>query len=182
MDYCTYCKNLPADHVHVRYHDLKYGYPIRDDDGLFGRLMLEQFQAGLSWEIILKKEQNFKEAFDDFSIARIANYDEEKVAELLENKGIIRNKLKINSVIHNAKVVLNLIGEYGSFAEWIELQVKKGEPETTKAFKKSFKFVGGEILNEFLMSTGYRKGAHRADCEVFRLIEMQQPAWLLLQQ
>ncbi|MBN9293046.1 MAG: DNA-3-methyladenine glycosylase I [Flavobacteriia bacterium] len=167
MSYCNFCKNLPDEDRHKIYHDHHYGFPIPEDDELFGRLILEIMQAGLSWNIILKKEPHFREAFDEFSIDRIAEYDEEKINSLLANQNIIRNVLKIRSVIHNAQQVKMLQDEYGTFNEWIYLQDAKDKIEWVKIFKKKFKFVGGEIVNEFLMSIGVLKGAHQEDCPVF---------------
>lgn len=178
MDYCTYCAQLPSDDVNVVYHHTQYGFPIDSDDELFGRLILEINQAGLSWVTILKKQENFREAFDDFSINRIATYQTEDVERLLANPGIIRNRLKIESVIHNAKVVQKLIEEKGSFSSWLDEFVGYSREEWTKLFKKTFKFTGGEIVNEFLMSSGYLKGAHNENCPTFKEILVLKPKWL----
>lgn len=164
MSYCDYVLTKPKDDHHRIYHDFHYGTPIEDDNELFGRLILEINQAGLSWDIILKKQANFSEAFDVYSIEKIANYQEDKVNELLQNPGIIRNKLKINAVIYNAKQVLLIQKEFGSFKVWLDSHLGKSKEEWVKLFKKNFKFVGGEIVNEFLMSTGYLPGAHQPGC------------------
>jgi DNA-3-methyladenine glycosylase I len=164
MSYCDYVLTKPKDDHHRIYHDFHYGTPIEDDNELFGRLILEINQAGLSWDIILKKQANFSEAFDVYSIEKIANYQEDKVNELLQNPGIIRNKLKINAVIYNAKQVLLIQKEFGSFKGWLDGHLGKSKEEWVKLFKKNFKFVGGEIVNEFLMSTGYLPGAHQPGC------------------
>lgn len=177
MNYCEYC-NLPTTHtVHKDYHETLYGFPIDSDDELFGRLILEINQAGLSWETILKKEKAFRLAFDNYSIDRIASYDEMKIAELLSNAGIIRNKLKVASVVHNAQVIQILQKEYGSFKNWLDHQHPKSKEDWTKLFKKTFKFTGGEIVNEFLMSTGYLKGAHVETCPKFVEIKKLNPKW-----
>lgn len=170
MSYCDYVLTKPKDDHHRIYHDLHYGTPIEDDNELFGRLILEINQAGLSWDIILKKQTNFSEAFDVYQIDRIANYQEDKVNELLQNPGIIRNKLKINAVIYNANQVLLIQKEFGSFKFWLDSHLGKSKEEWVKLFKKHFKFVGGEIVNEFLMSTGYLPGAHHPNC--FRYKEL----------
>lgn len=164
MSYCNYVSDKPLDNLHRIYHDFHYGTPIHDDDALFGRLILEINQAGLSWDIILKKEENFKNAFDQFSIEKIACYDIEKITILLNNSGIIRNKLKVNAVIYNAQVILELKNEFGSFKNWLDAHRGKTKEEWTKLFKKTFKFVGGEIVNEFLMSLNYLEGAHSESC------------------
>ena len=172
MSYCDYVLTKPKDDLHRIYHDFHYGTPIDDDNELFGRLILEINQAGLSWDIILKKQTNFSEAFDVYSIEKIADYKEGKVNELLQNAGIIRNKLKINAVIYNAKQVLLIQKEFGSFKQWLDGHAGKSKEEWVKLFKKNFKFVGGEIVNEFLMSTGYLPGAHHSNC--FRYNELKK--------
>ena len=164
MSYCNYVKNLPEDNVHKIYHDFHYGVEIEDDNQLFGRLILEINQAGLSWNTILNKQENFREAFDNYEIARIADYGDEKIEELLKNAGIIRNRLKINAVIYNARRVKEIQNEFGSFNNWLKSQNSLTLAEWVKLFKSNFKFVGGEIVNEFLMSTNYLPGAHTVEC------------------
>ncbi len=171
MSYCTYCKTLPNDNHHRIYHDFHYGFAIDDDNELFGRLILEINQAGLSWDLILKKQDNFRIAFDNFDIEKIAAYSNIKVEELVLDTGIIRNRLKINAVIHNAKVITELQKEFKSFKNWIEFHHPKIKEEWVKLFKKTFKFTGGEIVNEFLMSTGYLNGAHDDNCDILNKIK-----------
>jgi DNA-3-methyladenine glycosylase I len=178
MSYCQFCENLPLDNVHRLYHDELYGFPIESDDELFGRLILEINQAGLSWQTILNKEQNFRAAFDNYNIQKIANYKDDNIAELLSNAGIVRNKLKVNSVIYNAQVAQGIINEYGSFKAWLDHHHPKNRDEWTKIFKKTFKFTGGEIVNEFLMSCGYLPGAHLESCPIFDRIINLKPNWL----
>lgn len=177
--YCVFVKTLPPGNVHKKYHDTEYGYPIDDDNLLFGRLVLEINQAGLSWEIILRKKENFFKAFDGFNIKKVAAYSPGKIEKLLKDPGIIRNKLKIAAAINNAQVILQIQKEYGSFKNWLDLHHPLEKDAWVKLFKKNFKFTGGEIVNEFLMSTGYLKGAHDEDCPVFRQLKKYKPAWLL---
>ncbi|MES2799662.1 MAG: DNA-3-methyladenine glycosylase I [Bacteroidota bacterium] len=177
MSYCDFCADKPAEHLHKIYHDQKYGFPLLDDDELFGRLILEINQAGLSWDTMLKKEENFRKAFDSFSIQKIANYSETKIEELLNDAGIIRNKLKVNAVIYNAKQIVTLQKEQGSFAKWLETNDPLTKIEWVKLFKKHFKFVGGEIVGEFLMSIGLLKGAHVENCPIFNVILSYEPSW-----
>jgi DNA-3-methyladenine glycosylase I len=177
MSYCAYCANLDLNNVHKVYHDKHYGYPIFNDNELFGRLILEINQAGLSWDTILKKQENFRLAYDDFNIEKIAVYDDLKVLELLQNSGIIRNRLKIGAAVYNAQQLIQIKQEYGSFKQWLDQHHPKSKDEWTKLFKKTFKFVGGEIVSEFLMSTGYLKGAHSENCTVFAKIEKLKPKW-----
>jgi DNA-3-methyladenine glycosylase I len=172
MNYCKFSASQPEDNVHRIYHDFHYGTPIDDDNELFGRLILEINQAGLSWETILKKQQNFYEAYDRFDIETVAAYDEAKIASLLDNAGIIRNRLKVRAAVTNAQRILQLKQQYGSFKQWLDQNSLKSLDEWAKLFKKTFTFVGGEIVNEFLMSTGYLPGAHHEDC--FRYKELER--------
>jgi len=179
----TYCdvidgmKDGESKKLHKEYHDNHYGFPIHDDNELFGRLILEINQAGLSWETILKKQHNFSNAFDDFDITKIANYGEKERNRLLADAGIIRNRLKIDAVIHNANIILGLQKEYGSFEKWLDLHHPRTKDEWVKLFKKTFKFVGGEIVNEFLTSTGYLPPAHRKECPIYEKIVAARPKW-----
>ncbi|WP_416439983.1 DNA-3-methyladenine glycosylase I [Leeuwenhoekiella sp. A16] len=179
MSYCNVIKTMPEPRksLHKNYHDNHYGFPIHDDNELFGRLIMEINQAGLSWETILKKEENFLKAYDDFDIKTIANYSETDRERLLADAGIIRNKLKVNAAIVNAQAILNLQKEYGSFEKWLEHHHPKNLQEWMKLFKQTFKFTGGEIVNEFLMSIGYLPGAHHETCPVHQQILKEQPMW-----
>jgi DNA-3-methyladenine glycosylase I len=179
MSYCTYANGLDkADkNVHKEYHDKQYGFPILDDNELFCRLILEINQAGLSWDIILKKQQTFRSAYNNFDIATVAAYKEKDRERLLNDAGIIRNRLKVNAAIENAKVILQLKKEHGSFKNWLDIHHPKTKEEWMKLFKKTFKFTGGEIVNEFLMSTGYLPGAHSADCPIYAKALKAKPAW-----
>jgi len=163
--------------LHKAYHDNYYGFPIHDDNELFCRLVLEINQAGLSWEIVLKKEATFREAYDNFDLQKVAAYTEADRERLLANPGIIRNRLKINAAIENARTILELQQEHGSFEQWLQLQHPKTKEEWVKLFKKTFRFTGGEIVNEFLMSTGYLPGAHTKDCPVYDQVLLANPAW-----
>ncbi|KAA5535747.1 DNA-3-methyladenine glycosylase I [Paenimyroides baculatum] len=163
--------------LHKNYHDNHYGFPIHDENELFGRLILEINQAGLSWETILKKEQSFRNAYSNFNIEKVAAYSEADRERLLADAGIIRNKLKVNAAIENAKAILLLQKEFGSFEKWLAHHHPKTKEEWVKLFKKTFRFTGGEIVNEFLMSIGYLRGAHDDDCPVFKEILEQKPMW-----
>ena len=181
MTYCEYIEKLPSGpkkELHKNYHDNHYGFPLHDDNELFGRLILEINQAGLNWEIILKKEAAFRKAFSGFDIKKVAAYKEKERERLLNDAGIIRNRLKIDAAIHNANVILLLQKEFGSFKGWLDLHHPKTKEEWVKLFKKTFKFTGGEIVNEFLMSTGYLPGAHDEDCPIFCEIGKHNPKWM----
>lgn len=169
--YCLYVQDKPLDDVNRYYHDHHYGFPIDDDNELFGRLILEINQAGLSWTTILNKQENFRKAYDGFDIQTIAAYTEEDRKRLLSDAGIIRNKLKVNAAIHNANVILELQKEYGSFKSWLDHHHPLSKEAWVKLFKKHFKFTGGEITGEFLMSTGYLEGAHDPNCPIYKKIK-----------
>lgn len=179
MSYCNAVENMTGDRrdLHKAYHDVLYGFPIHDDNELFGRLILEINQAGLSWETILKKEPAFREAYHNFDIQKIAAYTEADRERLLSDAGIIRNRLKVNAAIENAKTIVGLQEEYGSFESWLEHYHPLTKDEWVKLFKKTFKFTGGEIVNEFLMSIGYLPGAHSADCKIYQKILKEKPLW-----
>jgi DNA-3-methyladenine glycosylase I len=178
VSYCAFCEKLEEGDLHKIYHDTAYGFPIEDDNELFGRLILEINQAGLSWGLMLKKQENFRKAFDDFDICQIAAYTDEKASELLLDAGIIRNKLKINAVIHNAKEIIEIKKEFGTFKNWLDEHHSLEKADWIKLFRKRFKFVGGEIVNEFLMSTGYLEGAHVQNCLIGLKISTYKPKWL----
>src|SRR6218665_3031829 len=148
-----------------------------DDNELFGRVIMEINQAGLSWETILKKEAKFRKAYHNFNIKKVAVYSEKDRERLMNDAGVIRNRLKINAAIENAKTILALQKEHGSFEKWLELNHPKTKEEWVKLFKKTFRFTGGEIVNEFLMSTGYLKGAHTDDCPVHKKVLKSKPLW-----
>lgn len=166
--YCEAVLYMDNDNVHRIYHDHFYGFPIKSDDELFERLVLEINQAGLSWETILKKQANFKKAYKNFDIQKVAAFKEKDFERLMNDPGIIRNKLKINAAIANANVILQIQKEFGSFKNWIEHHHPKTKEEWVNIFKKTFRFTGGEIVNEFLMSTGYLPGAHIESCEIYQ--------------
>jgi DNA-3-methyladenine glycosylase I len=168
MSYCTYVKDLPPENVHRKYHDKQYGVPIKDDNELFGKLILEINQAGLSWNTILQKEQNFRDAYSNFDVKKVSSYTDSDRQRLLQNAGIIRNRLKIDSAIYNAKRIVMLSKEHGSFYKWLLLYKECSKEKWVMLFKKEFKFVGGEIVGEFLMSIQMLPGSHNEDCPRFK--------------
>lgn len=176
--YCDYCITHPEDTFNKIYHDTQYGFPLKDDNLLFERLILEINQAGLSWITILRKADNFRKAYHGFDIVRIARYGEKDRARLLADPGIIRNRLKVNAAIVNAQKIVELRKEYGSFKGWLDANCELSKEEWIKLFKKTFVFTGGEIVNEFLMSTGYLAGAHDKDCPVYKKVASLRPAWM----
>lgn len=176
--YCDYCNSHPEDTFNKEYHDTQYGFPLTDDNLLFERLVLEINQAGLSWITILKKADNFRDAYRKFDIAKVAKFTEKDRTRLLADAGIIRNKLKVNAAIVNAQKILELKKEYGSFKGWLDAHHPLTREEWTKLFRKTFVFTGGEIVNEFLMSTGYLQGAHAKSCPVYKKVASLRPAWM----
>jgi len=175
--YCDYCNTHPEDTYNHDYHKTQYGFPLGDDNLLFERLILEINQAGLSWITILKKAENFRRAYDNFDIDTVAGYGEEDRARLLSDAGIIRNRLKVNAAIENARRIQALRAEYGSFKGWLDAHHPRDKAAWTKLFKKTFLFTGGEIVNEFLMSTGYLPGAHTPDCPIYERVLALRPPW-----
>jgi DNA-3-methyladenine glycosylase I len=180
MSYCTAIQQMKDEKkaIHQPYHDHHYGFPIHDDNELFGRLIMEINQAGLSWETILKKEVSFRKAYHDFNIKKVAAYKEKEVERLMNDSGIIRNRLKINAAIENAKTITTLQKEYGSFEKWLGRHHPKTKEEWVKLFKTTFRFTGGEIVNEFLMSIGFLPGAHDEHCAISKKIAKAKPKWM----
>jgi DNA-3-methyladenine glycosylase I len=176
MTYCDYINTLSGDQLllHKEYHDNHYGFPIESDDELFERLMFEINQAGLNWILILKKQHNFRKAFDNFNIEKVAAYEDKDKQRLMNDPGIIRNRLKINAAIENARIILKLRHETGTFRKWLDDQSReiKTLEDWTRLFRKTFRFTGGEIVNEFLTSTGYLPGAHSPECPVYEKIKL----------
>jgi DNA-3-methyladenine glycosylase I len=175
--YCDYCNSHPEDTFNQTYHDTQYGFPLKDDNLLFERLILEINQAGLSWITILKKAENFHKAYHGFDIEKVAKYGEKDRVRLLTDSGIIRNRLKVNAAIVNAQKIKELQKEYGSFKTWLDANHKLSKEEWIKLFRKTFVFTGGEIVNEFLMSTGYLPGAHDESCPIYKKVASLRPAW-----
>jgi len=174
----SYCDFAPGHPWHGPYHEREYGFPIDDERALFERLVLEINQAGLSWLTILKKREAFQKAYHGFDVDRVARYRERDRSRLLADAGIIRNRLKVDAAIENARRIRGLRREYGSFAEWLAAHHPRDKAEWVKLFKKTFVFTGGEIVGEFLMSIGYLPGAHRGDCPIQRRIARLRPPWM----
>lgn len=165
MNRCSWVSSNP---LYIKYHDEEWGVASYDDRYLFEMLVLESFQAGLSWECILNKRENFRKAFDNFNYRIIAGYDDVKKNELLNNNGIIRNKLKINATINNAKIFMKIQSEYGSFASYIwkftnnkqiihdKVIVSNSLSDTISLDlkKRGMKFVGTTIIYSYLQAIG----------------------------
>jgi DNA-3-methyladenine glycosylase I len=194
----TYCDLAPGHEWHGPYHDTEYGFPLTGDAELFERLVLEINQAGLSWLTILRKRAAFRAAYDGFDPERVARYGKREVRRLLADAGIIRNRLKVEAAIANARAILALRASHGSFAKWLNAHLLadgagktqgrkdarsvRGEhlrtrEEWVKLFKQTFRFTGGEIVGEFLISTGYLPGAHQKSCPVYPRIAKRRPPW-----
>lgn len=173
----SYCDYAPGDPLHAPYHDQEYGVPARDEAVLFERLLLEINQAGLNWGLMLKKREGFRAAYDGFDVEKVAGYGDRDVARLLADPGIIRNRLKVAAAVHNAGVVLAFRDSHGGFAPWLDAHHPLDKDAWVKLFKRTFRFTGGEITGEFLMSLGYLAGAHRADCPAHARILELDPPW-----
>ncbi len=176
---CTWCL---GDALYEAYHDEEWGVPVKDDDTLFEFLILETFQAGLSWITILRKRENFRKAFHNFDYKKIAEYDETKIASLLQDAGIVRNKLKVHAAVTNAQAFLRVQQEFGSFSNYIwglvdgkpiKNSVKKytDAPANTEVSdtiskdlkKRGFKFVGSTVIYAHMQATGLVND-HEIDC------------------
>jgi DNA-3-methyladenine glycosylase I len=173
-----YCDIAPGHEWHGPYHESQYGFPIADDDLLFERLILEINQAGLSWLTILKRQEAFRKAFRGFEIEKVARLSTRDVERLMQDATIIRNRMKIEATIENAKRIKTIQREIGSFASWLKSHHPKRKDEWVKLFRKTFVFTGGEIVGEFLMSIGYLPGAHHAGCPVYKRVARLRPAWI----
>ena len=171
----------------ISYHDAEWGVPLHDDIRLFEFLILEGAQAGLSWETILRKRENYRAAFDAFDPAKVAKYNQRKIAALLENDGIIRNRLKINSAVSNAVAFLEVQREFGSFDEYVwrfvngkPLRRKRGQPIVARTeisdalskdlIKRGFRFVGSTICYSFMQAVGMVND-HHSSCFRYREVE-----------
>lgn len=174
----SYCDIAPGHEFHAPYHDTEYGFPVTDDTILFERLVLEINQAGLSWLTMLKKRKAFNDAFDGFDLDKVARYGERQRKRLLADAGIVRNRLKVDAVIENAKRINALRREHGSFAKWLDLNHPRPKDAWVKLFKKTFVFTGGEITGEFLMSIGYLPGAHVPTCPIHAKVIARKPPWM----
>lgn len=167
--------------IYIKYHDTEWGVPLHDDRALFELLILECFQAGLSWECVLNKREEFRKAFDNFDIDKIINYDEEKCTQLLSNPNIIRNKLKVKASITNSLVFKKIQQEFGSFDNYIwgftegkiiyeSCDIRTTSPlsdEISKDLKKrGMKFVGSTIIYSYLQAIGVING-HTKDCDCY---------------
>ena len=173
-----YCDFATDTALHGPYHDQEYGFPERDEARLFERLMLEVNQAGLNWALILKKRGSLHAAYSGFDVDTVAAYGEEDRARLLADAGVIRNRLKVNAAIENAKAIQRLRDRHGSFAAWLDGHHPLDKPAWIQLFKQTFRFTGGEITGEFLMGIGYLPGAHRDDCPAYEQIAARSPPWM----
>jgi len=173
----AYCRAAPGHPLHGPYHDTEYGFPSDDETVLFERLVLEINQAGLSWQTVLQKRPAFRAAFAGFSVDRVAAFGADDVARLMGDAGIIRNKLKIAAVIDNARRIRELRGSHGSFHLWLAAYHPRDKAEWVRLFRQTFRFTGGEIVGEFLMSLGFLPGAHVPDCPVYARIAALVPPW-----
>lgn len=173
----AYCRAAPGHPWHGPYHDSEYGFPSREEPVLFERLVLEINQAGLSWLTVLKKREAFRAAFADYDVDRVALFGDEEVSRLLADPGIVRNRLKIAATIDNARRIQDLRASHGSFDAWLDAHHPRSKEDWVKLFRKTFRFTGGEIVGEFLLSLGYLPGAHEPDCPTYARILELGPPW-----
>jgi DNA-3-methyladenine glycosylase I len=161
-----YCAVAPGHPWHQPYHDLEYGVPVCEDRVLFERLCLEIFQAGLSWEIILRRRTGLVAAFEGFEPAMVAALSEMDQERLLTDTRIIRNRRKVAAVVENARRWQKLGEEWGGMAQWLAAHHPRDRAGWIKLFRQTFLFMGPEVVAEFLLSIGYLPGAHAPDCPV----------------
>src|SRR5208282_1550063 len=170
-----YCREAPGHEFHGPYHDREYGFPAREDAVLLERLVLEINQAGLSWLTVLKKRPAFQRAFRGFDVDTVAAFGPDDVRRLLADAAIIRNRLKVAAAIDNAKRIQAIRESHGSFSDWLDAHHPRSKNAWVALFKETFRFTGGEIVGEFLMSLGYLPGAHVPSCPVHRRIGRKAP-------
>ena len=175
--YCTSAFNGALSDLHKVYHDTEYGFKAENDNELFGSLILEINQAGLSWDTVLNKKDSIRKAYADFDIEVIAAFTEDDITTLLGNSGIIRMRGKITAIIHNANQILTLQKISGSFENWLNEKHPLAVDEWIKLFKTTFKFTGKEITKEFLMGNGYLEGAHEKGCPIYEKVLAAHPKW-----
>ncbi len=173
----AYCLAAPSHPWHGPYHDQEYGFPVADEAVLFERLALEINQAGLSWLTVLQKRAAFRAAFADFAVDSVAGFGAAEIERLMADPGIVRNRLKIEAVIANARRIQELRRSHGSFDAWLEAHHPRAPDEWTRLFRQNFRFTGGLIVGEFLMSLGYLPGAHAPDCPVYARVLALAPPW-----
>jgi DNA-3-methyladenine glycosylase I len=173
----AYCLAAPGHPLHGPYHDREYGFPAEEESVLFERLVLEINQAGLSWLTVLKKREAFRTAFANFAVDAVAEFSDADIARLLADPEIVRNRQKIAAVIYNAGRIRELRQSHGSFHDWLEAHHPRGLDEWTRLFRQNFRFTGGLIVSEFLMSLGYLPGAHDPTCPVYAQIAALAPPW-----
>lgn len=177
-DLTGYCHAATGHPLHGPYHDQEYGFPTHADPVLFGRLILEINQAGLSWLTVLRKRQTLHAAYSEFDVDAVAAFDDDDVARLLADPGVIRNRLKVGAAIHNARAVVQMREQYGSFSGWLDAHHPLPIEGWIRLFRETFRFTGGEITREFLTSTGYLPGAHDPRCPVHATISALEPPWM----
>ncbi len=174
----SYCAFAPSDPLHAPYHDEEYGFPVASESGLFERLVLEINQAGLSWATVLRKRAAFTRAFEGFDVDTVAGWGEAEIGRLLADRGIIRNRRKIEAALVNARRIREMRSSHGGFHAWLSAHHPLDHGQWTRLFRKTFVFTGPLIVEEFLMSTGWLPGAHCEDCPVMERIVASSPAWL----
>ena len=173
----AYCRLAPGHPVHGRYHDVEYGFPAGEESVLFERLVLEINQAGLSWLTILNKRAAFRAAYAEFEVDRVAGFGPDDIARLLADPGIIRNRLKIDAAVENARRIQAIRASHGSFSNWLEAHHPRPIEAWTTLFRRTFRFTGGQIVTEFLISLAYLPGAHEPDCPVYARVLEVSPPW-----
>lgn len=175
MNKISRCEWANGNELMARYHDTEYGFPVTDDQIIFERLMLEIYQAGLTWNLVLQKRKEFNKVFFNYNIQKVSEMTENDTVKLLDNPNIIRNKMKLNTTVHNAKNSLKIIKKYGSlFKYFSQLPYKYKKLNDLKVVvkqmkKDNFKFIGPLILEEFFLSIGLNKVKHSSICFLYKI-------------
>ena len=177
MSYCSNVNCGKLNYYHKYYHENIYGFPAKSENELFGRLVLEINQAGLSWDTVLKKEEGIKHAYKDYSFFKIAEFNNTDIQRILKDNEVIRMKRKIEAIIYNAKKIVSITEKHNSFKSFLDMHHPLTLNGWLSVFKSEFKFVGKEICKEFLMSTGYLKGAHEKSCPIYKKVIRENPMW-----
>ena len=173
----SYCLAARAHPLLQAHHDFEHGFPVEDDDRLFEYLLLEINQAGLSWLTVIKKRESLKRAYADFSIEKVASFNARDIARLMNDAGVIRHRLKIEAVVHNAQKICEIASRHSSFKAWLDEHHPLAREEWVQLFRRNFRFVGNEIVGEFLTGTGYLPSAHARSCPIYARVLATHPPW-----
>ena len=173
----SYCLAAQVHPLLQRHHDLEHGFPVESDDRLFEYLLLEINQAGLSWLTVIKKRATLRAAYAEFSVEDVARFGPRDIARLLQDAGVVRHRLKIEAAVFNARKICEIASMHGSFKTWLDENHPLEREAWVQLFRRTFRFVGKEIVGEFLTGTGYLPSAHARSCPVYARVLASNPPW-----